>query len=485
MLSSVASFTTQEGKARAVRVEVDVHRGLPSFAIVGMPDAPARSERERLRAALINCGFEYPMRRITVNLAPVSLRKAGPGMGLAIAAALLCSSAQLEPGRFERLALVGELGLAGELKPVAGVPAITVAARDQGLEGIVVPAGQGVEACFARGIEVYEVEHLGELAALASGELRAPEKSPEPPPQAAAPAWRPHACAECQRRGHLLAALAPYIERVCSSSAGRAAREMLGLSNRALAEAVAHEKAAEVLAGVEALSPARLALNLANAGCWALCRCEEGFPASLREAPEGPWAIFGRGDPAHLRGLDPAGAITLVGARRTTSYGREVARELGREFAAAGLLVISGLAFGVDACAHRGALEAGRTLAVLASGPDTPYPAAHRALFGQVCESGAVISEMPPGTGPWRWSFPARNRIAAALGGTTVVVEAAERSGSLITAQMARKLGRELGAVPGPITSRVSAGPNQLLVEGARVIRSAEDLPAARVRKGA
>jgi DNA processing protein len=480
MLSSVASVTLQGGEARAVRVEVDVHRGLPSFAIVGMPDTCARRERERLRAALVNCGFEYPQRRIVVNLAPASLRKAGPGMGLAIAAGLLCASGQLEPGRFERCAFVGELALSGEPKPVADVAKLAEAARAAGCEAIVVPAGQGPEAARAGGIAVYEVGRLGELAAFACGEL---EPLAGGPASTTEPGWRPRACAECQRRAHLLTALAPHLEQVCSTHRSRTVRELLGLPSRTLAETVAPRRSAELLAGVDELSASRLGEINSAAGCWSLCRCEEGFPASLREAPDAPWAIFGRGDPAQLRDLAPADAVAVVGARRGSSYGREVARQLGRDLAEAGLVVISGLAFGIDACTHRGALETGRTIAVLATGPDVSYPASHRSLWRRICESGAVVSEMPPGTGAWRWSFPARNRIVAALPATTIVVEAAERSGSLITAEMVRQLGRELGAVPGPVSSKASAGPNRLLAEGARVIRSAADLPAARRRE--
>ena len=139
--------------------------------------------------------------------------------------------------------------------------------------------------------------------------------------------------------------------------------------------------------------------------------------------------------------------------------------------------MVSGLAFGIDACAHRGALDAGGiAIAVLGCGPDSAYPAAHRSLWRRICESGLVISELPPGATPWRWTFPARNRIMAALAGMTVVVEAAERSGSLITADLAADLGRDLGAVPGPVGSRASAGPNNLLAGGACVVRGAQDV---------
>jgi DNA processing protein len=176
--------------------------------------------------------------------------------------------------------------------------------------------------------------------------------------------------------------------------------------------------------------------------------------------------------------------VTVVGARRASSYGREVARELGRELAAAGLVVASGLAFGIDACAHRGALDAGLTVAVLGCGADVAYPAAHRSLWRRLCERGLVFSELPPGTGAWRWTFPARNRIMAALAGMTVVVEAAKRSGSLITADLAADLGRDLGAVPGPVNSRASAGTNELLAGGACLVRDAQDVLDAMLGPG-
>jgi len=122
---------------------------------------------------------------------------------------------------------------------------------------------------------------------------------------------------------------------------------------------------------------------------------------------------------------------------------------------------------------------------VLGCGADVAYPAAHRSLWRQICESGVVLSELPPGTGAWRWTFPARNRIMAAMAGMTVVVEAAERSGSLITADLAADLGRDLGAVPGSVTSRMSAGPNNLLAGGACVVREAQDVLDAMLGPGA
>lgn len=170
MLATARTFTLDGIAARPVRVEVDVHRGLPSFAIVGLPDAAVREARERVRAALVNCGFEFPLRRIVVNLAPASLRKVGPGMDLAIASALLSASGQLEWERLSRVALVGELALDGSTRPVNGALAIAEAAREGGAEAVVVPAENGPEAALANGIDVIPLDGLGRLPALVGGE---------------------------------------------------------------------------------------------------------------------------------------------------------------------------------------------------------------------------------------------------------------------------------------------------------------------------
>jgi DNA processing protein len=295
----------------------------------------------------------------------------------------------------------------------------------------------------------------------------------------------PQACPECLRRSRLLAHLAPYIEKIATGAPGRRSPELLRLGNDDLAAAVAPRVAAQVLARIAAMTEDRLRSELAAAGCWACCRHDPLFPVGLRDAPDAPWSLIGRGDPSLLLRLSPDEAVTVVGARRASSYGRQVARELGRELASAGLVVVSGLAFGIDACAHRGALESGLTVAVLGCGADVAYPAAHRSLWRQIGENGLVLSELPPGSGAWRWSFPARNRIMAALAGMTVVVEAAERSGSLITADLAADLGRDLGAVPGPVGSRLSVAPNNLLAGGACLVRGAQDVLDAMLGPGA
>ena len=170
-------------------------------------------------------------------------------------------------------------------------------------------------------------------------------------------------------------------------------------------------------------------------------------------------------------------AVAVVGARACSAYGAEVARMLGRELAAAGLVVVSGLARGVDGAAHRGALEAGGpTVAVLGCGIDRDYPAAHAGLAREIGEHGLVVSEYAPGVEPAPWRFPARNRIIAGLARATVVVEARERSGALITADLALEEGREVLACPGEITSALSAGTNALLRLGATPLTRVEDV---------
>jgi magnesium chelatase family protein len=180
VLATAQTFTLDGISARPVRVEVDVHRGLPAFSVVGLPDAAVREARERVRAALVNCGFEFPLRRIVANLAPASLRKAGPGMDLAIAAALLTASGQLDLGRLPRLAMVGELALDGSVRPVPGVLAIAEAAREGGFEAIVVPAANGPEAALADEVGVIGLDSVTQLSDLAAGDWSPQRPQPMP-----------------------------------------------------------------------------------------------------------------------------------------------------------------------------------------------------------------------------------------------------------------------------------------------------------------
>jgi DNA processing protein len=215
--------------------------------------------------------------------------------------------------------------------------------------------------------------------------------------------------------------------------------------------------------------------RLAARGIRWLARSDRAFPAALGSIFDPPPGLFLRGEgPVEL--LDRP-AVSIVGARACSGYGSHVSRTFGRELAAAGLVVASGMARGVDGEAHRGALEAGGvTVAVLGCGVDRDYPAAHAELARRICADGLVVSEYPPGVEPAPWRFPARNRIVAGLAQATVVVEARERSGALITADLALEEGREVFAVPGEITSALSAGTNALLRLGATAATSAADV---------
>ena len=217
---------------------------------------------------------------------------------------------------------------------------------------------------------------------------------------------------------------------------------------------------------------------------WSVGRDGADYPSQLLDLDENlpgldpsPRMLHGVGERGALLEADVDATVTIVGARRATPYGLGIARELGRDLAAADVVVVSGLAYGIDTAAHRGAIEAGgTTIAVLAGGPDVIYPASAAPVYRRILERGAAISERTPGTKPERWSFPTRNRIMAALAKVTVVVEAAQPSGSTITANAALQMGRDVGAVPGPIHSRVSAGTNALLGDGARVVSGASDV---------
>ena len=201
---------------------------------------------------------------------------------------------------------------------------------------------------------------------------------------------------------------------------------------------------------------------------------DAAYPELLEALRDPPDPLFLRGERIDLL-RHPA--VAIVGARSCSPYGAQVGRMLGRELAAAGAVVVSGLARGIDGEAHRGALEArGHTVAVLGCGIDRDYPARHAELARRIADTGLVVSEYPAGVEPAPWRFPARNRIIAALALALVVVEARSRSGALTTVDFALELGREVFAVPGEITSALSAGTNELIRQGATPLLAASDL---------
>lgn len=196
------------------------------------------------------------------------------------------------------------------------------------------------------------------------------------------------------------------------------------------------------------------------------------YPSLLREIFDPPPVLYCAGRTDVLE----RPAVAVVGSRRPTPYGRGMAERLARDLAERGIVIVSGLAIGIDAAGHEGALGGGRTVAVLGSGLDTPYPKSNRKLFDRIAAEGAVISEFPLGTEPLATNFPRRNRIISGLSLALVVVEAAEKSGSLISAGFALEQGREVLAVPGNATSEMSRGANGLIKAGAKLVARWEDV---------
>jgi len=282
-------------------------------------------------------------------------------------------------------------------------------------------------------------------------------------------------CDACLRRGYLVGLLAGRIAGLLDRPGCRPGG-LLALEDAELAMAVGGEGTDEAINFLGRFEPRRARADLRHAEVAAICRHHDGYPALLRDLGDPPATLFCCGRVELLAAVDEEPAVTIVGTRDASPYGLDVAHDLARGLAAAGVTTVSGMALGIDAAAHRGALGArGATVAVLAGGPDVAYPRRHRDLHRQIRESGLVVSELPPGQRPYRWSFPARNRLMAALARMTIVVEAGESSGTLITAEVAQDLGRILAAVPGRVTARVAAGSNRLLREGAPVIRGASD----------
>ncbi|MBI3790594.1 MAG: DNA-protecting protein DprA [Gemmatimonadetes bacterium] len=218
---------------------------------------------------------------------------------------------------------------------------------------------------------------------------------------------------------------------------------------------------------------AQFSAQVIAAGAQLRVRGDAEYPGALLDLEHPPLWLVTRGDERHLESI----GVAIVGTRDTTPYGTRIAREIAHAVARAGGVVVSGLARGVDAVAHRAALEAGgATIAVLGTGVDVAYPTGHRALLDEVARYGLVVSEQPVGARAAPGAFPARNRIIAALARVTIVVEAGRGSGALITADEATAIGREVMAVPGPVDSPQSLGCNRLVREGAYIVTEVADV---------
>jgi DNA processing protein len=277
------------------------------------------------------------------------------------------------------------------------------------------------------------------------------------------------ACDTCLRRTDLVAAIAGWLEVEFKrrSAPGR----VLALPD---ADLLAIADAPGIARRYARFDPRVARERTAAVGLAVVCRCSGAYPERVRDLADPPAVLHVLGDPGVLAAEDGVG---VVGARRASSYGLDVARALGRGLSAARVPVVSGLALGIDSAAHAGALEAaGPTIGVLAASADVPYPMRGWRLHAAVAARGAIVSELPPGASAYRWCFVARNRIIAALSAATIVVQAADRSGSLTTADFAAELGRAVGAVPGPVTSRLSAGTHALIQSGAPLVRDTADV---------
>jgi DNA processing protein len=281
------------------------------------------------------------------------------------------------------------------------------------------------------------------------------------------------ACARCLSRSWLLARLAGHLDHERDRLP-----ELLALTPAKLIARVGGSHRKELSAEFRAFSVESARTGAERAGLEQICSCRAAYPSLLEQLPAPPTVLHITGEVDRALELLRGPVVAVVGAREASPYGLEAARSLGYGLAAAGVTVVSGLARGIDSAAHRGALDAeGPTVAVLPAAPERPYPPRARALHQRIKSTGAVISELPAGTPVRNWMFPARNRIIAALAMMTVVVEARPGSGALITAYWAHELYRQLGAVPGRITSPLARGPHDLLRRrNAQLVEGPEDV---------
>jgi DNA processing protein len=288
-------------------------------------------------------------------------------------------------------------------------------------------------------------------------------------------------CADCLSRPWLLGALSGHLDQRRA-----AVGELLTLRDEDLVAAVGGGLRGELEAQLGQLDSGPIRWRALDAGLDVICRCDAAYPEALRSLANAPAVLYVAGGLDRFLKLAAADPVAVVGARAASPYGIDAARSLGRGLASAGVPVVSGMALGIDSAAHAGAVAAGGpTIAVLPGPADAPYPRSRRGLYRKLLDAGVAISELPPGIPVRRWMFPARNRLIAALARMTVVVEAGEMSGALLTAACARELGRPVGAVPGRITTPQAIGPNRMLAEGARIVRGAQDVLDALFGEGA
>jgi DNA processing protein len=282
---------------------------------------------------------------------------------------------------------------------------------------------------------------------------------------------RNRACRECLRDSWLLGALSEQLDehrRDHQSLIG-----LIELTGEQLLRALRVPRPSPIRKRYEGFDPGWIAQP---AGVSAICRHDPAYPSRLASVPGAPAVLYLATPPARLTNMLAEPAVAFAGPRHSSDYGIEVAHSIARDLAQTSVTVIAGFGEGVAAAAHAGALDGeGPALAVMPGGVDVCYPAALGTMYGRLLSSGSVISELPPARHVRRWCYPARNRLVAALGALTIVVEAHVGHNAMMAATLALAAGAEVGAVPGPITSPTSRGPHALIADGAHPIASAQD----------
>lgn len=454
-----ARSAVTSGEGQLVDVEATIGSSPAGLDIRGLRVGVVRETRDRIRAAIINSGLPWPSQAMTVTLTPAA---SGASLDLAIAVAILTAAGTLPDPGSQHLFLA-ELALDGALRPVTQAQSALVAAAAAGCTTAV--TDPATTAASMPGISVTGLPSLRAVHAWLHGRPLPDPGPPVSPDQGSSAAGDRISRAVLTHlagtgsplMGCLLAAVSP--SDALAAVRGIAVPTVLAGQTPRLRPALArwHEQLANV--------PEDGGLAQADAtGTTLVCPGDPGWPAQLDQlGPARPCALWVRGNPGLWHCCARSAAV--IGTRAATPYGTHIAGEIAGELARRGWTVVSSAAYGIDATAHTAALaEHGSTIAVLPGGPDIACPPRHARLLEQIAShGGAVISEWPAGTRPDRQKFLSRNRIIAALAAGTVVVEAVAHSGTMSAARHTVSLRRPLMAVPGPVTSAMSAGCHELI----------------------
>lgn len=477
--------------AHLIRADATVIPGSRGLRITGLPDDKAWTTRDRVHAAIANSGQPQPPDMIAVTIEAENPARHGTGAALAIAIAAFIAAGALPADAAEGTVLAAELGLDGGLRPARENGPVLRAATAAGYRRVMVAAGGVALSAPPAGLTVIQCASLSDAVswlathpplpvtvqlAGSAGGARTGITSPDEDTRIAC-AVLTH-LAEPSRP--LLRTLLQVLEPTEILSAIRSG-SLPDLVAAALRPSVIRRFRTALNDWRDQLADVRLSpeglRRLADRGVSLICPGDPDWPAQLGDlGSAAPPALWARGA-AGLAACS-AQAVAVIGSRAATSYGTHVSSCIAQGLSKAGWTVVSGGAYGIDAAAHNGAqVNDGTTVAVLACGPDVAYPRQHRGLLDAIAAQGTILSEWPPGSVPSRQRFLLRNRLVATLARAVVVVEAAERSGTMSTVRQAEELGRPILAVPGPVTSATSAGCNLLTRTGRAIcVTSAADI---------